>query len=176
MNIFTSAPILAFVLTFAATTRAATPAAFLLPPVNYPNVTEATWGYNPWMSKYITDPTKITIVMMTGGCLSVEEGGSAFYQDAAKGFWQRCAELDINCQCRPIIKPTEWNPPMEDNSIYYDNNITEAAWHIKKLFADHRAGRINVGAISAKAGYETGLPEIYDEARELDIPIFLMGK
>ena len=132
-------------------------------------------GYNPWMSKYnykgVKDPEAPVIVMMTGGCLPLEEGGSDFYQDAGRGFPQRCEELNLNCQCRPIIKPQKWNPPQPDASIF--NGTAEFVWEIRRLLDEHRRGLINVGGISAKATYHD--PRIFDEAKEMGIPIFLVG-
>jgi hypothetical protein len=147
-------------------------ATFYLPPVTDPNITELATGYNPWMTKYTgsPDPQKLTFVLMTGGCLPVEEGGSSFYQDASTGFRQRCEELDIACQCRPMIKTSKMNPP-QPTSLY--DGFHESVWEVRRILEEHRQGRINVGGISAKLSYQD--PELFEEARELGVPIFLMG-
>jgi hypothetical protein len=149
-------------------------AAFPLAPETDPNITQATWGFNPWMERYnaaSVDPTVVTHVMLTGGCLPVEEGGSNFYQDAGTGFRQRCAELGIACQCRPAIKPEKWNPPQADKSIF--NGSEECVWFIRLLLDEVRRGLITVGGISAKCSYQD--PAVFEEAAALGVPLFLMG-
>jgi hypothetical protein len=147
---------------------------FYLPPVpaNDLNITELTTGYNPWMNRYSgsPDPQKLTFVLMTGGCLPLEEGGSDFYQDTGTGFRQRCKELNISCQCRPIIKTDKMNPPQPESLF---NGMADAVWEVRRVLEEHRQGRINVGGISAKLSYQD--PEVFNEARELGVPIFLMG-
>jgi hypothetical protein len=147
---------------------------FYLPPepLNDPNITELTTGYNPWMSKYTgsSDPQELTFVLMTGGCLPLDEGGSDFYQDTGTGFRQRCKELNINCQCRPIIKTHKMNPPQPESLF---NGMIDAVWEVRRILEEHRQGRINVAGISAKLSYQD--PEVFNEARKLGIPIFLMG-
>jgi len=156
--------------------------AFYLPPVNDPNITQLTTGYNPWMTKYTGngdnaadadtfDPMKKTLVLMTGGCLPLDEGGSDFYQDASTGWRQRCAELKVQCQCRPIINANKFNPPQADDNIF--QGMSEAVWEVRRLLAEHLNGTINVGGISAKLSYQD--PAVFDEARALGVPIFLMG-
>jgi hypothetical protein len=147
-------------------------ATFYLPPASDPNITKLTTGYNPWMNKYTgsPDPQELTFVLMTGGCLPLEEGGSDFYQDTGTGFRQRCEELNIACQCRPIIKTDKMNPP-QPSSLF--NGSGDAVWEVRRILEEHRQGRINVAGISAKLSYQD--PEVFNEARELGVPIFLMG-
>jgi hypothetical protein len=149
-------------------------ATFYLPPepLNDPNITELTTGFNPWMSKYTgsPDPQELTFVLMTGGCLPLEEGGSDFYQDTGTGFRQRCQELNITCQCRPIIKTNKMNPPQPESLF---QGMGDAVWEVRRILEEHRQGRINVAGISAKLSYQD--PEVFNEARELGVPIFLMG-
>ena len=154
------------------------PLEFHLPTVTDPNVTENIVGYNPWMPRYqgSADPSKPTIVLMTGGCLPVEEGGSDFYQDARRGFYDECAKFgDVQCQCRPIIDPSKWQPKeilgLTDETIF--NGIVECKWEIRRLLDEHKKGLINVAGISAKCSFDQ--PELFDELREHNIPIFLMG-
>lgn len=148
-------------------------ASFSLPPPPFPNVTQLRSGYNPWMDRYTgaPDASKPTLVLMTGGCLPLDEGGSDFYQDAGTGFIQRCAQLGVACQCRPIISPTKWNPPQPDSSIFGD--MRECIWEIRRLLNEHRQGLINVGGISAKCSYED--PTVFAEAEALGVPLFLLG-
>ena len=106
------------------------PEFFLPPPVNE-TIRRYTTGYNPWMDQYTgpnpgVDASVPHIVLMTGGCLPLDENGSTFLRDAGRGFDQRCQELvelhgadKLACQCRPIIKPSLFNPPYEkDVEIY----------------------------------------------------------
>eukprot|EP00977_Amphora_coffeiformis_P000770 scaffold162_cov176-Amphora_coffeaeformis.AAC.30 len=152
---------------------------FSLPPPPYPNVTQLTYGYNPWMDQYTgvpkSDSTTVpTIVLLTGGCLPLEEGGSDFYQDAETGFREQCSQFvkeGIQCQCRPVINPTLWNPPQADESIY--EGMAECVWEIRRLLDEHRRGLLNVGGISAKCSYED--PSVFAEAEALGVPLFLMG-
>ena len=154
---------------------------FFLPSVTDPNITERDTGYNPWMKQYtgintFTESQSLdepTFVLMTGGCLPLEEGGSDFYQDAGTGFRYYCDQLGIQCQCRPIISPLKWNPPMNDTSIFGGYN--ECVWEIQRLLNEHQAGLIKVGGISAKCSY--GIPEvkIFEQARALNVSLFLMG-
>lgn len=48
------------------------------------------------------------------------------------------------------------------------------SWEIRRILDEHRRGLIKLGGISAKCDLRH--PEIYDEARELRVPVFLMEK
>jgi len=155
---------------------------FYLPPPPSENATQLETGYNPWMVKYTGTPSGHPVdvkthVLMTGGCLPVEEGGSEFYQDAGTGFRLRCAELNIVCQCRPIIWGDKMNPPLlledgtRDDSIFQGTH--QCVWEIRRLLNEHKQGLINVGGISVKCTYAD--PDVFAEAEELGVPLFLLG-
>ena len=143
------------------------------------NLTEADWnqttGYNIWMPQYHGgDPSKKTYVMMTGGCLPVEERGSFFYQDAAVAFNVSCHELGVECKCRPIIEIPDWNVVINQTlwpPFFHD--MHHCSWEIRRILDEHRRGVIDVAGIAAKCDFRH--PQIYDEARELGVPIFLLG-
>ena len=143
------------------------------------NLTEADWnlttGYNIWMPQYNGgDPSKKTFVMMTGGCLPVEYGGSFFYQDAAVAFNVSCEELGIECKCRPIIDFPDWNVNISETLWPpFSHDMHHCSWEIRRILDEHRRGVIDLGGISAKCDFRH--PQIYDEARELGVPIFLLG-
>jgi hypothetical protein len=90
-------------------------------------------------------------------------------QDARNGWWDTCEKLGIECQCRPIIKYTKWNVPVE--SFYY-GGIHHCSWEIMRILDEHQRGLIKLGGISAKCSLRN--PEIYNRARELGVPVFLM--
>lgn len=143
------------------------------------NLTEADWnqtsGYNMWMPQYNGgDPTKKTFVMLTGGCISTDEGGDFFLQDAARGFNDACAERGIECKCRPIVSRPNWNVPLDDQ-VAQDvfKSMHHCSWEIRRILDEHRRGLIDLAGISAKCDLRH--PQIYNEARELGVPIFLLG-
>ena len=159
---------------------------FYLPPPLNESIRTLTTGYNPWMNKYTghnpdVGPDVPHIVLMTGGCLPLEENGSTFLRDAGRGFIQRCQELldknvygrdQLACQCRPILSPTKFNPPYEHGTALYQG-MAECVWEIRRLLQEHRQGLIRVGGISAKCSYED--QTLFTEAEELGIPLFLIG-
>jgi len=150
---------------------------FLFPPPPNASLADLTLGYNPWMTQYTGAPestTEPTFVLMVGACITEEMGGTAsaqFYSDAVVAFWQECQEKQMQCQCRPMAKPDRWNPPQEDRSIY--NGMADTEWELHRLFREHEQGLISVGGITIKASFEA--PYMFDKARELDIPLFLLG-
>jgi hypothetical protein len=151
---------------------------FVYPSPEYFNLTEEDWnqttGYNIWMPQYHGgDPSKKTFVMMTGGCLPEEDGGSDFFQDAAVAFNASCVEHGLECQCRPILTVPEWNVFINETMwepIFHD--MHHCSWEIRRILDEHRRGVIDLAGISAKCDLRH--PQIYDEARELGVPIFLL--
>jgi hypothetical protein len=152
---------------------------FVIPAPEDLNITESDWnqttGYNVWMPEYSGgDPTKKTFVMMTGGCLPIEEGGSYFFQDAAIAFEVGCEERGLECKCRPIVDIDEWNVFI--NETLWDplsHDMHHCSWEIRRILDEHRRGVIDLAGIAAKCDFRH--PQIYDEARELGVPIFLLG-
>ena len=143
------------------------------------NVTLANWteGYNPWMPQYLGgDPDVTTYVLVTGGCLPADQQGSATaFIDVATGFAETCGKFNMTCQCRPSVEPKNWNVAIpEDLQGNVTQGIHHCSWEIRLILDEHRRGVINVGGISAQCSLHD--PEIYNEARELGVPIYLIDR
>lgn len=166
------------------TTARATDDFEILDPFVYPDpadfnvsVADSNWteGYNPWMPEYYgsEDPSETTFVLLTGGCIPVEFGGSTFFQESAPGWRKRCDDLGIACKCRPIIKSAKWNVDIPKNSGVY-GGTHHCSWEIRRVLDEHRRGLIKLGGVAAACDFRH--PAIYNEAREIGVPIFLVNK
>jgi hypothetical protein len=116
-------------------------------------------------------------LLITGGCIPVDEGGSDSYQDARNGWWDTCEKLGIECQCRPMSKYNNWNVPINASDVSSHNlyqDMHAASWEVLRILDEHRRGLIKLGGLSVKCDFRH--PEIYNQARELGVPVFLMGR
>mmetsp|Transcript_19639 Transcript_19639/g.47404 ORF Transcript_19639/g.47404 Transcript_19639/m.47404 type:complete len:848 (-) Transcript_19639:23-2566(-) len=148
---------------------------------NTTNNTDTNWGYNPWMEQYSyrgADPTGPYFLLLASACIPEEEGGSRTMGDMAVGFWKTCTELDMNCQCRPIVKYNKWNvdvtlPNREEVGYGIYQGMHHCSWETRRALDEHRRGLIKLAGISTRCGMQD--PLIYEEARQLGVTVFVNG-
>jgi hypothetical protein len=141
--------------------------------LNITTTTNYTWGYNPWMEEYSHRsvlPERPIYVMLAGACLPEEEGGSESMGDMSIGWNITCASLNMYCQCRPIVKTDKWNTDTYPSTDIYQG-LHHCSWETRRVLDEHRKGLVKLAGVSTRCGMVNG--EIYDEARELGVPIFV---
>ena len=149
---------------------------FYLPMPEELNITETnfTWGYNPWMPEYnwkSVDSNKPTFVMLSPSCIDFEEElGSLIFRDMATAWRKTCEELGMQCQCRPIVRHNFWNVENKPSGDFWQG-IHRCSWETRRVLDEHRKGLINLAGVSTRCSMRD--PDIYDEARELGVPVFV---
>ena len=136
--------------------------------------TNFTEGYNPWMPQYnweSVDTTRRVFVMIAESCLPQDDDD--ILEDMAQGWRRTCEELEMQCQCRPIVREDRWNVENQPSESIWQG-IEPCSWETRRVLDEHRRSLIRLGAVAIRCGFDN--PEIYNEARALGVPVFSLQR